>query len=253
MKCPVWTVLPLFQSSPREVANMVTAAESLGLTGVLATDHLAGWRKPTGPVLEATTVMGLVGALARGRVGSLVLQTTTRPPSYTALVAETLAGLSRQPPLIGLGVGDSRWKREVKRVGLPAPPLSERIKRLRQTIAAIRSRAPGLEVWVGGWRPELLELAAELADGWNAWGGAVADFETAAAQMKRMNAEVQISWGGLLATDQPLSQLRQTLLNRVEAGAQSLVVALTPPRAETLRRFVPPLLDHPIFHPTAGT
>ncbi len=228
---------------------MVTAADSLGLAGVLATDHLAGWRKPTGQVLEATTAMGMVAALARGRVGSLVLQTTMRSPAYTAQVAQTLAELSRQPPVIGLGVGDSRWEREMERVGMAAPPLSERITRLRRTIAAVRSRAPHLEVWVGGWRPELRRLAAELADGWNAWGGAIADFETAAAHVEAMNPRLRRSWGGLLATDQPVSRLRHTLLSRVEAGAQSLVVALTPPRAETLRFFLPRLLDHPTLHP----
>ncbi len=227
---------------------MVTASESLGLTGVLATDHLAGWRKATGPVLEATTVLGMVAALANGRVGSLVLQTALRPPSYTARVAETLAAVSRRAPLIGLGVGDSRWKREAEALGLPTPPRSERIARLRQTIAAVRSRVPGLEVWVGGWSPELRELAAESADGWNAWGGTIADFERAAAQMRQMNPAVQVSWGGLLPTDRPLNELRRHLLNRVEVGAQSLVLALTPPRAETIRRLAPRLLDHPIFH-----
>ncbi len=250
MRYPVWAVLPLFQSSPREVVEMVRAAEELGMTGVLATDHLAGWRSPGGPVLEATTVLGMVGAVATGRVGSLVLQTAVRAPRYTAQVVETLSAVSRGSPLIGLGVGDARWRREVQRLGMRASSLPERMVRLRHTIAAIRSRTPDLQVWVGGWRPEIRELAAELADGWNAWGGTIADFEAAATHIRRMNPLVQVSWGGLLPSDRPLDELRHVLLSRVEAGAQSLVVALAPPRAETLRRLGPGLFSHPVFHPT---
>lgn len=247
MNCPVWMVLPLFQPSPREVGAMVSAAEELDLRGVVATDHLAGWRDPAGPVLEATTVMGMVAAVARCRVGSMVLQSSLRTPAYTARVVETLADLCREKPLIGLGVGDRRWRREAERVGLPTPPLRERLRRLRQTIAAIRSRAPDVEIWVGGWRPELRELAAERADGWNAWGGTVQGFEAAASHVRRINPSLHISWGGLLSADQPVDLLRRALESRVEAGAASLVVALIPPRAETLRGIGPRLFNHPTF------
>ena len=226
---------------------MVRVAESLGMAGVLATDHLAGWRRRSGPVLEATTVLGMVGAVAEHRVGFLVLQTSVRSSLYTAGVAETLSFISRRPPLIGLGVGDSRWKREARRLGMPTPSLPERITRLRRTIAVVRSRTPDLEVWVGGWRPELRELAAELADGWNAWGGTATDFRRAAAHIKGANSAVRISWGDVLPADRPLNELRRTLLSRVEAGAESLVLVLTPPRPETLRRLGPRLLSDPIF------
>lgn len=249
MNCPVWAVLPLFQPSPREVVAMVRAAESLGMTGVLATDHLAGWRRPSGPVLEATAVLGMVGAVAKRRIGSLVLQTAVRSPCYTARVADTLATVSRGSPLIGLGVGDSRSRREAERLGMAFPPLRERLVRLEETIAAIRSQSPGVEIWVGGWRPELRELAARTADGWNAWGGDRARLEAAVAHVKEMNPACRVSWGGLLSTDRPPDELRRTLLDRVEAGAESLVVALTPPGAATLRRWGPPIFGE-VFRPT---
>ncbi len=252
MKLPIWTVLPLFQPSPQEIVGMVAAAESFGLTGVLATDHLAGWRQPSDPVLEATTVLGMAAAVAGCRVGSLVLQSGLRSPSYTARVVETLAAICRAPPLIGLGMGDTRSQREAGRLGMAHPLLRERFALLRQTIAAVRSRTPGAEIWVGGWRPEILELAAELADGWNGWGGEVSAFEAAAAQIRHINPAVQVSWGGLLDTSLPLSVLHSALLRRVEAGAQSLVVALTPPRVATFRRWAPPILGHSFFQPAAG-
>jgi len=239
MNLPVWTVLPLFQSSPRELTGMVRESESLGLTGVLATDHLAGWRRPASPVLEATTALGMVAAVAERRVGSLVLQTTLRSPSYTANVAGTLAAICRAPPLIGLGVGDSRSRAEGNRLGIAQPPFPERTRLLRETIAAVRARAPGVEIWVGGWSREVREVAAEQADGWNAWGGDPAAFEVAVDQMKKMNPSVMISWGGLLDTARSLDTLRRTLSRRVDAGAQALVVALTPPRVATFRRWAP--------------
>ncbi|MDE0232628.1 MAG: LLM class flavin-dependent oxidoreductase [bacterium] len=239
MNLPVWTVLPLFQSSPRELVGMVRESEALGLTGVVATDHLAGWRRPTSPVLEATAALGMVAAVAERRVGSLVLQAALRSPSYTADVAGTLAAICRAPPLIGLGVGDSRSRNEGDRLGISQPAFPERITLLRETIAAVRARTPGIEVWVGGWSREVREVAAELADGWNAWGGKPANFEAAVDQMKKLNPSVSISWGGLLDTACSVGTLRRTLLRRVEAGAEALVLALTPPRVATLRRWAP--------------
>ena len=223
---------------------MLKESESLGLTGVLATDHLAGWRRPTSPVLEATAALGMVAAAAERRVGSLVLQTALRPPSYTANVAGTLAAICRAPPLIGLGVGDSRSRAESNRLGISQPPFPERIRLLRETIAAVRARAPGVEIWVGGWSREVREVAADQADGWNAWGGEPAAFEAAVDHMKKMNPSVLISWGGLLDTACPVDTLRKTLLRRVEVGAQALVVALTPPRVATFRRWAPAIFCH---------
>ena len=248
MNFPVWAVLPLFQSSPRQVVEMVRAAESLGMAGVLTPDHLAGWRSPSGPVLEAAIVLGMVGAVAECRVGSLVLQTGVRSPSHTARVAETLSAVALKPPLIGLGVGGDRSRRELRRLGMEAPSPAESLERLRLTIAAVRSRTPDTEVWVGGWKPELVELAAEMADGWNAWGGQTSDFERAAAHVRSLNPATHTSWGGLLPTDRPPEELRHTLISRIEAGARSLVLAPVPPRAENLRRLGPALFDHPIFH-----
>lgn len=245
MNLPVWTVLPLFQSSPGELTGMVRESESLGLTGVLATDHLAGWRRPTSPVLEATAALGMAAAVAERRVGSLVLQTTLRSPSYTADVAGTLSSICRAPPLIGLGVGDSRSAAESGRLGIVQPAWGERITLLRETIAAVRARAPGVEIWVGGWSRDVREVAAEAADGWNAWGGTPAAFEAAVDQMKKANSAVSISWGGLLDTSCSAGTLRRTLSRRVEAGAQSLVVALTPPRVATFRRWAPAIFCQP--------
>lgn len=247
MNLPVWTVLPLFQTSLRELTGMVEESESLGLTGVLATDHLAGWRRPDSPVLEATAALGMVAAVAERRVGSLVLQATLRSPSYTADVAGTLAAICRAPPLIGLGVGDSRSQRETARLGMAHPSLPERIALLRETIAAIRTRSPDSEIWVGGWRPEVRWVAAEMADGWNGWGGELAAFEAAAEEMRRANPAVSISWGGLLDTTRSADSLRRTLLRRVEIGAQALVVAFTPPRVATFRRWAPSIFCHPAF------
>jgi alkanesulfonate monooxygenase SsuD/methylene tetrahydromethanopterin reductase-like flavin-dependent oxidoreductase (luciferase family) len=247
MRPAVWTVLPLFQPSPRELISMVKATENLGLTGVVATDHLAGWKEPTGPVLEATTVLGMVSAVAECRVGSLVLQTSVRSPSYTADVVETLASVSRFPPLIGLGIGDDRSRLENARVGIELPSLPDRIDRLRETIAEIRSRTPGVEIWIGGWKPELRLLAAEMADGWNAWGGELQEFREAAEELKSLNSNLRISWGDLLPTDDGIDSLRCSVQQRVEAGAEAVVVALTPPRAATLARWGPLLFNDLFF------
>ena len=89
------------------------------------------------------------------------------------------------------------------------------------------------------------EVAAEAADGWNAWGGTPAAFEAAVDQMAKVNSAVSISWGGLLDTSCSVDTLRRTLMRRVEAGAQALVVALTPPRVATFRQWAPGIFCHP--------
>ena len=232
---------------------MVRAAESLGFTGVVATDHLAGWRQPSGPVLEATAVLGMAGAVAECRIGSLVLQTTLRSPAYTAAVAKTLAAITRAPPMIGLGVGDSRSRWEAQSLGIELPALPERIAHLKGTIAAIRSHSPDIEIWVGGWLPELRKVAADLADGWNAWGGEPAAFREAVAQVKSMNPRLLVSWGTILDTTSEVASLRAALLRRVEAGAQALVVALSPARVATFSRWAPLLFSNSFFQPGADS
>jgi len=115
---------------------------------------------------------------------------------------------------------------------------------MRETIAAVRARAPGVEIWVGGWSREVREVAAEQADGWNAWGGEPAAFEVAVDQMKKMNPSGIVSCEGLLDTACSVDTLGRTLSRRVDAGAQALVVALTPPRVATFRRWAPAIFNH---------
>ncbi|MDH3396856.1 MAG: LLM class flavin-dependent oxidoreductase, partial [Acidimicrobiia bacterium] len=144
---------------------------------------------------------------------------------------------------LGLGAADSMSKPEFEAYGLPFGSATERIGMVRDTITALH--APELQLpevavpktWIGGRSAAVRTVAAEIADGWNAWGGnadrlAVESFEI----REQAGRPFEVSWGGqvLLAPDE--RQLAERLVQREDADR---LVAGTPDRvAEQLRAFV---------------
>jgi alkanesulfonate monooxygenase SsuD/methylene tetrahydromethanopterin reductase-like flavin-dependent oxidoreductase (luciferase family) len=104
------------------------------------------------------------------------------------------------------------------------------------------------KTWIGGRSAAIRTAAAELADGWNAWGGDATLLAAESAEIRaRAGRPFEVSWGGqvLLAPDErrlmerlserddtdrlvagtPRSVAEQ-LLAFVEAGADELVLSL---------------------------
>lgn len=224
---PVSLTVPQFSTDPGHMLTLAARAQEYGLNGLFAFDHLVPLGDPLRPVFELTSTLGTLGATSAVTIGSLVLRVNLRPPEVTAAVAATLGAIAPGRVVLGLGIGDSMSAEEARRFGQRLPSLKARLALLSETIAAVRSTAPKVPVWVGGRHRRLRALAARLADGWNAWGADVAELAEEAAEVRKLVGEraFTVSWGGtiLLAPDE------DSLSKRVaERGGSEGVIAGTP-------------------------
>ena len=225
----VGLTLPSFQPDPERVLAVASAAEQAGLDGVFAFDHLFRQRGDAAgaerrPALELLTMTAAVAAATeRITVGTLVARTTLRPPAVHRAAFDTLARIAPGRIVAGLGGGDDESIAEDTAFGvLPddPPPAGRapitgrsdagsgtdfgayRMERLEATVAVLAGRP--YPVWVAGFSPASVRVAAARADGWNRWGGGPASFATA---VERVRAELAnagrdpgaftYTWGGL--------------------------------------------------------
>lgn len=210
-----------------------TRVEELGFDGVFVFDHLVPLGDPFAPALEATAALGTLAAAIGTRVGTLVLRATMRPPEVTAAIAATVAGISRRPPVVGLGAGDSLSRPETTRFGLEFPPLAERLDHLDGTLAAVQRT--GVEAWIGGTHPGVVEIAGR-ADGWNLWEPDVGDLPRLLEQRPDRSGYT-MSWGGRtrvgageddLWLGGPIPLLRERMSRLEDAGFDELILAPLP-------------------------
>lgn len=173
-----------FRAAPdgAALARMAQRAESLGYSTILVSDH------PTHPQLAPiAAAAALACATTRLRIGSSVLANDFRHPIVLAKEIATLDQLSGGRIELGLGTG---WKKaEYAAMGLAFDPASQRIERLRESIAILRGywsgqpfsqvgkhyaidevvgfptpAQPRLPILIGGGGRKVLSLAAETAD-----------------------------------------------------------------------------------------
>jgi alkanesulfonate monooxygenase SsuD/methylene tetrahydromethanopterin reductase-like flavin-dependent oxidoreductase (luciferase family) len=199
--------LPSFQDDPETVLALAGAAESAGLDGVFAFDHLFreardGTRRPA---LECTTMLGAIAAETTTiAFGPLVARAALRPPATLAAALDTLQRVGGDRLIATLGAGDTESEAENVAFGVDLPSEEARVQRLDQTLAATRGR--GYPVWVGGTAFSVRLLAANRADGWNRWGGTPERFAREAAAVRReleqARAAFTISWSGLVVVDE---------------------------------------------------
>ena len=133
---------------------------------------------------------------SRIKVGSLVTNVNFRNASLLAKMTSTVDNISGGRLIVGLGIGDRSSIPELRSYGYQFPTLEERVVLLRETIMALKAMWTGNEVsfrgktvnfshavcrpkprqetgppiWIGGRHRRLLDITAELADGWNHWG-----------------------------------------------------------------------------------
>lgn len=233
MTLPVSLTLPQFRHEAVPLLAAARRAESLGYDGVFLFDHLYPLEGPRRPILEVTAALGAVAAVTdTARVGTLVMRAPARPPATTARVAWTGQAVSGGRLVLGLGGGDRLSAPEMDAYGLGFGSVGERLRRVRETVTALDDPAlrlpavPRPEVWIGGRLEAVRRLAAEVAEGWNAWGGSPARLAAEAADVRRWaRRDITVSWGGavLLAPDE--STLRELVSAR---GGTEGIVAGTP-------------------------
>jgi F420-dependent oxidoreductase-like protein len=172
--------------------------EQAGWDVACVTDHfMPNTRDRDGAVLESwSTLAALAALIPRMRVGTIVLGNTYRTPAIVAKMAAQVDIISGGRLLLGLGAG---WQQnEHDAYGIPFYTMRERLDRLDEACAVIRSlwtqqrssftgryynlsdapldpkplQKPHPELMIGGAGERVtLHVVAKHADHWNVWGG----------------------------------------------------------------------------------
>lgn len=213
-----------------EVLATARWAEAAGFNGVFLFDHMWPLGARHRSILECwTMVAALTAATDRVLVGTLVSRVTARAPSLLAKMAATVDQIGGGRLILGLGAGDDMNRAENEAYGLPFFEADRREASLREAIQILdlmwRERAPSFEgqiyrireatlepkpaqrprppIWVGGRSPAARRIAADLADGWNLWGGSadrfardVVDLAGDLREAGREAAAVAPTWAG---------------------------------------------------------
>ncbi len=197
--------LPSFVQDADIALNVARIAEECGVDGVFVYDHVfrRGGHGERRPALEAIALLGAVAQATTGvSIGTCVLRASMRPPASTAAAVSTAARIAPGRVIAGVGAGDSESREENESFGLGFGSVGERVRKLEETVRAVRDR--GAPVWVGGLAATVRELAAREADGWNAWGVGPAQFTEWARAMRptAVRAPFACTWSGLVVLDE---------------------------------------------------
>ncbi len=123
-------------SIPGNLVDAGHAAEAAGFRWLSVMDHFFQMDRYTDvmdPMLEAYTTLGfLAAATSRIRLQVLVTGVTYRHPGILAKTVTTLDVLSGGRA--GLGIGAAWYEREHLGLGVPFPPVPERMERLEETV-----------------------------------------------------------------------------------------------------------------------
>ncbi len=163
--------------------------EAAGYAGVATWDHFVSRGRRADPVLEAwTTLAAIAGATTRLGLMTFVANVMNRHPAVLARMAATLQEVSGGRLTLGIGIGGH--PAEHLAYGIPFPGASERVARLEEAAAVLRSLwtggpvtrpspfyplveahafpvpVPPPPIVVGGESRAGAELAARIGDGW---------------------------------------------------------------------------------------
>ena len=169
-----------------DLRDAAVLAEESGFDGVWLYDHLAGSVHRAPHVLECWTVLSaLAAAVPQLALGPLVLNVANRDPGTLAVMAATLQEVSSGRLLLGVGAGGGAgtpYAAEQVGLGRPVPGDRDRRAAVAATIETLRRVWSGTSdgvagylrptpvppIVVGGFGPQMAELAGRLGDGINA-------------------------------------------------------------------------------------
>jgi len=151
--CPLRGDLSAWRDQVRRIADS-------GYSTLLMPD-VPGWQPAPGPALA------LASTLADMRIGTWVYASPVRPAWTTAWEAHSLSVLSEGRFEMGIGLGRPGIEDQLRELGLPLTPPSERLAQVRDTVAALR-QLDGADlhtpVVIAVRGPKAQALAAEIAD-----------------------------------------------------------------------------------------
>ena len=150
---PLRTDLPTWRDRVHRIADA-------GYSTLLMPD-VPQWQPAPGPTLA------LAAAIANIRVGTWVYASPVRPPWITAWEAHSLSVLTEGRFEMGVGTGRPGIEDQLRDLGLPVVPPSERLAQVREAVRALRDLdGPGLHtpVAMAVRGPKAQALAADVAD-----------------------------------------------------------------------------------------
>src|SRR5438105_611424 len=150
---PLQTDVPTWRDRVRRIADS-------GYSTLLMPD-VPQWQPAPGPTLA------FAAALADLQVGTWVYASPLRPAWSTAWEAHSLSVLTDGRFEMGIGTGRPGIEDELRQLGLPVVPPSERLAQVRETVTALRELdGPDLHtpVVMAVRGPKAQALAADLAD-----------------------------------------------------------------------------------------
>ena len=232
-----------------KLAEIAQTCERLGYDSIWAYDHLSPFWTKNAHGLECWTLLAAIAQRTnRIKVGTLVTNVNLRNPALLAKMGCTLDNISQGRLILGLGTGDRLS------YGYEFPGLDERVGRLRETILILKSmwtdsetsfkgkyyalfeaanspkpiQKPYPPIWVGGKHLKILDVVAEMADGWNYWGlerKVLAQrseyLHAKCAQFGRRPGEITKSWAGALRNLFQNNESRSTILEEVKEELRS--------------------------------
>ncbi|HET9455757.1 MAG TPA: LLM class flavin-dependent oxidoreductase [Candidatus Limnocylindrales bacterium] len=222
---PIGVVLGTIGVDARWWLDSARRLDAAGYAGIWSWDHFVSRGDRTTPVLEAWTMLSAAAAVtARATVGTFVANVMNRHPAVLARMAATLAEVSGDRFVLGIGIGGHPAEHEA--YGIEFPDAAARAARLREAIAAIRALwsggpvsfegaslrlteahafpvpDPPPEILVGAGTPAGVRLAARHGDGWAAESETFATLEPRyrealdAAGRDRADQRVVLAFGG---------------------------------------------------------
>lgn len=239
-----------------ELLERARFADDVGFDGVWLFDHFTAlYGDPTGPCLEAWTLLGaLAAATERVRLGALVTGVTYRHPAVLATQAITVDHVSGGRLELGLGAA---WHGgEHRELGIDFPPTGERIDRLEEAIEVVRLlmstddasfdgehyrlehatyrprpvQQPHPPLWIGGsGEKRMLPLVGRVADVWHTFGAPAEIARKArivAAHAERAGRDpATIRRATNLSLSRPLDAIRRNVEACAEVGVDYLVAS----------------------------
>ncbi len=237
----------------KDVLELCRGAEATGWDGVWHADHfMPNAEDNSGPANECWTTLTAIAALVpRVRVGHLVNSNTYRNPAVLAKMAAGVDIISGGRFVLGLGAG---WQEnEHESYGITLPSLTERMDRLEEAAAIVKSllsqerttfegryyqiqeaplapkpvQTPLPLLIGGGGERRTLRIVARFADEWNDWGTPeqvrrkAEVFKRHCTDVGRDPAEIRRSAATLLAfgTESPAIERAQRMNRPIMSGS----------------------------------
>lgn len=276
----IGVTLPQFTDDVDRFLSGARRAEACGFDSMWVFDHL--WPLSGGkerPVLEGWTALAAVAASTSGpSVGTLVTRSTLRHPALLAKMAATVGSIAPGRLIIAIGSGDELSRAENEAFGIEYYSGDDRVDQYSETVETVyrfltqdrisldgefvslhelptSPRPPDRpRIWAAGGTPEVIEVAALLADGWNVWAEPPDRFAEDVGMLRAAagGRSIEVSWGATVVLgvndadaaakvgDRDPSSLviggPETVVGRlrelVAAGASHLIVSLTDPGRE---------------------